>query len=268
MDWFLICLALAAGSSSANAEYQYKIKTFEVPLDHFAYTNNQTFKIRYIHYLYSLCNKRNRSIYLFSSHVRSYLINDSYVHHNNADAPILFYTGNEGDIELFAQNTGFMWETAPKLSALLVFAEHRYYGQSLPFGNQSFDSAAHLGYLTSEQALADYAALLADLNPSDAESGRRPVIALGGSYGGMLAAWFRMKYPHAVNGAVAASAPIFQFTGLTPCSVFTRIVTSVFATAYKPQCSENVRKSWNVLKWVVRLLDFTYWLAMMNIIFL
>lgn len=178
--------------------------------------------------------------------LNSYLINDSYVH--NGDGPILFYTGNEGDIELFAQNTGFMWEMAPELNALLVFAEHRYYGQSLPFGNQSFDSPAHLGYLTSEQALADYAALLTEINPDTDRRPRRPVIALGGSYGGMLAAWFRMKYPHSVNGAIAASAPIFQFTGLTPCSVFSRIVTSVFATAYAPNCSVNVKKSWDILK--------------------
>lgn len=174
----------------------------------------------------------------------SYLVNDSYVHNNNG--PILFYTGNEGDIELFAQNTGFMWEIAPELNALLIFAEHRYYGQSLPFGNQSFDSPSHLGYLTSEQALADYASLLGEINPNN--DGRRPVIALGGSYGGMLAAWFRMKYPHVVNGALAASAPIFQFTGLTPCSVFSQIVTSVFASAYKPSCSVNVKRSWDVLK--------------------
>lgn len=33
--------------------------------------------------------------------------------------------GNEGDIELFAENTGFMWEIAPKFNALLIFAEHR-----------------------------------------------------------------------------------------------------------------------------------------------
>lgn len=158
--------------------------------------------------------------------------------------PILIYTGNEGDIELFAQNTGLMWELAPKLKAEIIFAEHRYYGKSLPFNESSYASPDKLGYLSSEQALADFADLLMFLNPKY----ERSVIAFGGSYGGMLAAWLRIKYPHLVDGVLASSAPVRQFE--VECDIYNRILTSVFKTAYpnNANCSNNIAKFWSVIK--------------------
>lgn len=40
-----------------------------------------------------------------------------------------------------------------------------------------------------------------------------PVITFGGSYGGMLAAWMRMKYPEMVEAAVVSGGPILYFKG-------------------------------------------------------
>lgn len=221
---FLLALGIAVSQSSAG-QYTYQTKFFDAYLDHFSFVSNMTFQLRY-------------------------LINNTYV--DDERSPILFYTGNEGDIELFAENTGFMWKIAPELGAMLVFAEHRYYGKSMPFGNQSYKDPQHLGYLTSEQALADFADLLQFLNPDM----KRPVIAFGGSYGGMLSAWMRMKYPHLVSGALASSAPVLQFPGVVPCDIFNRILTSVYKVALdrKPDgsaagiCAENIKKAWTVLK--------------------
>lgn len=169
------------------------------------------------------------------------MFNDTYVK-DHQHSPIFFYCGNEDDIDAFAQNTGFMWTAAEQFDASIVFAEHRYYGKSLPFGNNSYSSPENAGYLTSEQALADFAMLLVEqLNPKQ----QRPVIVFGGSYGGMLAAWFRMKYPHIVLGAISASAPILQFS--TECSRFNTIVSNVF-TVGQGNCSKNIRQSFDVLQ--------------------
>lgn len=37
-------------------------------------------------------------------------------------------------MSLYVGASGLMWENAPEFKALLVFAEHRFYGESLPFG--------------------------------------------------------------------------------------------------------------------------------------
>ncbi|XP_017656403.2 lysosomal Pro-X carboxypeptidase-like isoform X2 [Nannospalax galili] len=141
---------------------------------------------------------------------------------------------------------GFMWDVAEKLKAMLVFAEHRYYGVSLPFGEESFKDSKHLNFLTSEQALADYAELIRHLQRTIPGADSQPVIAVGGSYGGVLAAWFRMKYPHLVVGALAASAPIWQFEDLVPCGVFMKIVTDDFKNS-GTKCSQSILRSWGAI---------------------
>jgi lysosomal Pro-X carboxypeptidase len=222
-----LCFLFIAGflASQGKCEFKYEIKTIETVLDHFTYIDNRTFSMRYLY-------------------------NATFA--DDSKSPILFYTGNEGDIELFAQNTGFMWHAAQQLQAILVFAVHRYYGKSLPFGNESYKDPQHLGYLTSEQALADFADLLMVINPDS----RRPVIAFGGSYGGMLAAYMRMKYPHLVVGALASSAPVMQFPDIVPCDIFNRILTSVYKVALDRNadgssntiCVDNIKKFWGVLQ--------------------
>ena len=127
---------------------------------------------------------------------------------NGCQGPILLYTGNEGNIEAFWNSNGFMTEVlAPKLGAMLLFPEQRYYGKSLPFGGASF-AAENLRFLTTEQVLADYVELLSHVKATVPGAANCPVVAFGGSYGGTLTTFLRLKYPAAVVGGLAASAPI------------------------------------------------------------
>ena len=65
--------------------------------------------------------------------------------------------------------------------------EHRYYGQTMPFGDASYNSS-NLAFLSSEQALMDFVDVIASLK-ANYSAPDAPVIAWGGSYGGMLTAW-------------------------------------------------------------------------------
>ena len=44
----------------------------------------------------------------------------------------------------------------------------------------------------------------------------------------VLAAWFRLKYPHVALGALASSAPILYFEDITPHNGYYSIATKDF----------------------------------------
>lgn len=172
-----------------------------------------------------------------------YIIDEQY--NPNRTGPILFYAGNEGNIESFYNNSGFLTKTlAERLNATVLFGEHRYYGESFPFGNKdkAFEKE-NLKYLSVEQVMLDYVNLISHIkkeggydNNTHYDNPRTPVYVFGGSYGGMLATWLRMKYPTHFHGAIASSAPILWFKGSVDPNVFDAIATQVLKKQWGNEC--------------------------------
>ena len=97
---------------------------------------------------------------------------------------------------------------AQKTLGLVIFLEHRFYGESMPFGNQSM-KIENMKFLTSEQALSDVAYFISQMNNKQMYGiNQNPWITVGGSYPGALSAWFRYKYPHLTIGSIASSAVV------------------------------------------------------------
>ena len=71
------------------------------------------------------------------------------------------------------------------------------------------------------------------------EDATRPIVLFGGSYGGMLATWLRMKFPETFQGAIASSAPILYFKGKTEEGAFYRVVTDAYRKADQ-QCPAKI----------------------------
>ncbi|GJN38956.1 hypothetical protein PR202_gb28042 [Eleusine coracana subsp. coracana] len=191
-------------ADAATASKPFTAHYFPQELDHFTFTPNSSM----IFY-------------------KKYLLNDTFWRRPGGKqaGPLFVYTGNEGDIEWFATNTGFMFDIAPKFGALLVFIEHRFYGESKPFGNDSYKSPDKLGYLTSSQALADFAVLITSLKQNlSAEAS--PVVVFGGSYGG---------------------TPILQFDYITPWTSFYDAVSQNYKSETL-NCFNVIKATWDVLK--------------------
>jgi lysosomal Pro-X carboxypeptidase len=142
-----------------------------------------------------------------------------------------------------------MAEIAPELGAMVVFCEHRYYGASWgngswPFGASSFEPDK-VGFLTVEQALADFADVIRHVRSRWQARASTAVISFGGSYGANLAMWMRMKYPWVVGGAIASSLSVQKHL-LRRSNIFAQIVTEAYANV-SAACPRLIREGWSQL---------------------
>eukprot|EP00397_Hematodinium_sp_SG-2012_P007353 GEMP01007398.1.p1 GENE.GEMP01007398.1~~GEMP01007398.1.p1 ORF type:complete len:527 (+),score=113.71 GEMP01007398.1:119-1699(+) len=173
-----------------------------------------------------------------------------------AGDPVFFYTGNENDVDLYVNLTGLMWEHANDFGAKLIFAEHRYFGRSYPFAKDSSGRLPHedvrdpskMRYLTTAQALADFNELILEMRGGS----RSAYIGFGGSYGGMLCTWLRMKYPDSIQGCIAGSAPVLNFEGIVPpfpSTAFAQLETfdATPAAGAAAGCNTTISRAWNVI---------------------
>lgn len=132
-----------------------------------------------------------------------FFYNDTF--HTKPDGPVFVMIGGEGTANPIWLTVGDMMKNAEDFGAFTFLLEHRFYGESHPTSDMSDSS---LKYLNSEQALADLATFCQEMalkfNLTNSKW-----ISFGGSYPGSLSAWYRLKYPHLVQGAVASSAPVF-----------------------------------------------------------
>ena len=131
---------------------------------------------------------------------QKYFVDATYA--ANKDSPVIYYLCGEAACE-GASDTELVNTIAKKYKAYRVALEHRYYGESQPFTKTT---PANLKYLSMDQALEDLASFQKFISNKMGLTGKW--IVVGGSYAGEMAAFYRLKHPELVVGALASSGPV------------------------------------------------------------
>ncbi|GAM26864.1 hypothetical protein SAMD00019534_100390, partial [Acytostelium subglobosum LB1] len=135
---------------------------------------------------------------------QQYYVNDTFWDREMA-GPIFLIIGGENPItSKYVTGQFVINDYAREHGALLLAIEHRFYGKSIPTPDLS---TPNLDLLSSDQALADIANFRNYIS-FKYRAFTNKWIAFGGSYGGVLAAWTRLKYPYLVDASISSSAPV------------------------------------------------------------
>jgi len=164
---------------------------------------------------------------------QAYFVNDEYfIPHSNA--PVFLCVGGEGPLDgsavVRSYHCNLAVEWLPETGALMLAVEHRYYGchntSACPYNAETKDP---LQFLSSKQALADLSSFVTFSSKEFNLTKKNKWIVWGGSYPGMLAGWFRLKYPNLVHAAVASSGPVLAKLDMQE---FNNIVARAYSVEY------------------------------------
>ncbi|KAH7716792.1 Protein PCP-3 [Aphelenchoides avenae] len=150
------------------------------------------------------------------------------------DGPQFLCIGGEGGSSP-SDCSGAIARYARDLNATIWTVEHRFYGNSHPFGDFSTE---HLRYLSSEQAVEDLANFIRTQNSARTISSPQWVL-FGGSYPGSLALWTRQLHPELTVGAVGSSAPVEPILDFYQ---YMQVVEDALET-FDPECPARVQRA-------------------------
>ncbi|KAJ7924724.1 serine carboxypeptidase S28-domain-containing protein, partial [Mycena leptocephala] len=129
--------------------------------------------------------------------------------------PLFILQGDESSDMSCAEDFEFTrW--APELGAALMVIEHRYFGKSQPFGNDSYTNE-NMRFLTLDNFMSDAVAVVDwwRTNLTNGTGMDSPVVVFGSSYGGFLTTVLRINHPETFFGALASAGPVRAFLPVT-----------------------------------------------------
>ncbi len=259
----LFSLSILLPTAHADIKYQLYQKMLRksdlLESSHSARVNNGTFDQLLDHFSV----KRPGAIAL--TFKQRYFVDSTFAQGPNS--PVLYYICGESTCE-GPSSSALVNNLAKKYHAHRVALEHRYYGYSQPFTTLT---TPNLRFLSMDQAIEDLAYFERFAQARLGLSGKW--VSVGGSYPGEVSAFYRMRHPELVVGALASSAPVlakadfFEYdrhvarvAGPACLSAIQRVVADVESKLKSPASRAAVKSLFNASQ-VVLDTDFLYDLA-------